>query len=156
MATSPDSRIFAKDVSTPVSYLLQTLIRWPYAFFVKDNPFTWTYLDGKRNPLADTEGPFYVFGAPNRNIEDGKGVLASRKILEDHAPFLWTGRVTGADGTPLPHALVDIWQVRYNDLLCDYREILFENIFAERYEVELLFLNIHVTRKDSHRRRRQL
>ena len=49
-------------------------------------------------------GPFHVAGSPRRRLGDtidldGKGT-----------PCLVSGRVTGAEGEPLPGALVDVWQ----------------------------------------------
>lgn len=88
-----------------VSFLVNivSILRTIYIFFVKENLFFWRFFQGTRNPRADVEGicfpgraqlnsnntplgPFYVIGAPNRNIGQGKGVLASLPDLRREYP----------------------------------------------------------------------
>jgi len=49
-------------------------------------------------------GPFHVVDSPPR----GNGDTIS--LVDGGEPCLVTGRVLGSDGTPLPGALVDVWQ----------------------------------------------
>jgi catechol 1,2-dioxygenase len=51
------------------------------------------------------EGPFYVPNAPELGAE---GTLPTRED-EKGTPLLLQGQVTDVDGTPLPHAVVEIW-----------------------------------------------
>ncbi|EIN11519.1 aromatic compound dioxygenase [Punctularia strigosozonata HHB-11173 SS5] len=71
---------------------------------------TWKYTKGARNPQAEHIGPLYIVGAPNRNIDDGKAVLASYNDLKND-PFLLTLRVTDPEGNPVPNTKFDFWQV---------------------------------------------
>lgn len=67
---------------------------------------------------ADVQGPFYVAGAPSRTSLAGP--------LEPGDRILVRGRVLGPDcRTPLPNALVDVWQAdaegNYHDADAQYR-----------------------------------
>ena len=53
---------------------------------------------------ATVFGPFFVEGAPM--VEHGADIANGAK----GAPCFVQGRVTGADGEPVAHALVDVWQ----------------------------------------------
>ncbi|MDM0042702.1 intradiol ring-cleavage dioxygenase [Variovorax sp. J22G21] len=53
---------------------------------------------------ATVFGPFFVEGAPM--VEHGADIANGAK----GAPCFVRGRVTGLDGEPVPHALVDVWQ----------------------------------------------
>ena len=65
-----------------------------------------------RKPKGATEsnmmGPFYQEGSPERPA-------GSRVYEDDDAdPLFWSGMVTGADGTPIAGAKLDIWQTASN------------------------------------------
>ena len=89
----------------PVSVPLQAVsfVRAAFVNFVSENPLTWFWNQGRRNAQADMEGeqhrcmdrctrayaffvpwtgPLYVIGAPDRNIEPGKAVLATPEELK--------------------------------------------------------------------------
>ncbi|KZS92182.1 aromatic compound dioxygenase [Sistotremastrum niveocremeum HHB9708] len=74
--------------------------------------FFWRFFRGTKNPQAEIEGPYYVVGSPFREIEPGRAVLANKEQLgmKENQPFLFTGRVTAPDGTPIAGALIDMWQ----------------------------------------------
>ena len=82
-----------------------SLIRSLFVLFVSENIFLWSrLLQGRRNPQADVEGPkrfytsvplfhsilnslgpYYVVGAPDRQLEEGKAILATVDELKgDH------------------------------------------------------------------------
>ncbi|KAI5122528.1 hypothetical protein M0805_005255 [Coniferiporia weirii] len=98
--------------SYPVSYLtlFKTGVRLLAMFSTYENPLLWSMWLGKRNKQADMEGPFYVIGAPDRQIEKGKAVIASPGLLKKFAPFLATVRILTPDGSPIPGATIDWWQ----------------------------------------------
>ncbi|KAH9945178.1 Intradiol ring-cleavage dioxygenase [Epithele typhae] len=56
------------------------------------------------------KGPFYVLGAPSRQVDQGKAVLASPEDLKTSDPFLLVLEVKDAKGDPIPFAEVDLWQ----------------------------------------------
>ncbi|KAH8088989.1 aromatic compound dioxygenase [Cristinia sonorae] len=88
-----------------------SVIRDIMVLFVKECPPLWsTFLQGSRNPRADMEGPYYIMGAPDRQVEDGKAVLATAEELKAYSPYLMTIVVTSPKGTPVPHATFDWWQ----------------------------------------------
>ncbi|KAI0079509.1 aromatic compound dioxygenase [Panus rudis PR-1116 ss-1] len=60
--------------------------------------------------MAEIDGPYYIPGAPYRNLEDGKGILASIEELKTCVPYLFSVTVKGPKGEPVPHAEVDMWQ----------------------------------------------
>ncbi|KAI0355466.1 aromatic compound dioxygenase [Trametes cingulata] len=77
---------------------------------VVDNPIVWKLGLRGKNEQEDVEGPFYILGAPKRQIDDGKAVLASAEYLEKYGPFLFVFTVKDAKGDPVPNATLDWWQ----------------------------------------------
>jgi catechol 1,2-dioxygenase len=49
-------------------------------------------------------GPFHVVESPAKELGDSIDAVGTG------TPCVVTGRVTGADGSPLPHAVLDVWQ----------------------------------------------
>ncbi|KAH8118137.1 aromatic compound dioxygenase [Phellopilus nigrolimitatus] len=91
--------------------LSKSVIRLLGTLCTSENPLLWSVWLGRRNKQADVEGPYYVLGAPDRQIEEGKGVLASSTSLKvQHTPFLMTVRVISHSGAPVPNAVLDWWQ----------------------------------------------
>lgn len=77
----------------------------------RDFPFAWGFVfQGSRNPRADVEGPYYILNAPNRQVEDGKAILATTEDLKQFVPYLMTIVVKTPKGDPVPYATVDWWQ----------------------------------------------
>ena len=68
----------------PISWTTHflNLFRFVYSLLVLNNPLIWGLREGRQNPQADIEGPFYVAGAPDRTVAPGKAVLASAKELK--------------------------------------------------------------------------
>jgi len=62
------------------------------------------------------EGPFYVLNAPDRQVADGKAVLATSELLKESVPFILTIRILSPSGKPLARAKVDIWQANTEGL----------------------------------------
>jgi catechol 1,2-dioxygenase len=62
------------------------------------------------------EGPYYVPGAPALSAD---ATLPMREA-ESGTPLVFQGQVRGADGTPLPGALVDIWQADADGLYAQF------------------------------------
>ncbi|TCD62589.1 hypothetical protein EIP91_006663 [Steccherinum ochraceum] len=85
-----------------------------YGFIVlltQEFPFLWShFLQGSKNDRADMMGPYYVLGAPSRQVEDGKAVLATAGELKQFAPYLMTVTVKTPKGEPVPYATFDWWQ----------------------------------------------
>jgi len=77
---------------------------------VHDMPGIWNFTHGKRNEQAEVEGPYYIIGAPSRQIGEGKGVIASPEILKAFVPFLMTVRILSPEGKPVANATLDWWQ----------------------------------------------
>lgn len=75
-----------------------------------ENPYLWSKLCGRKNERADMEGPYYILGAPSREIEPGRGILANSDLLKKFGPYLMTVRVLSADGKPLSGVTLDWWQ----------------------------------------------
>jgi len=92
------------DYSTRLISTITTL----YTFAVTENPLVWTRRQGK-NKDADGRGPYYVHGAPHRQIEAGKGILASLDLLKKYGCYLFTGRVIDEEGNPVAGATLDFW-----------------------------------------------
>ncbi|TFK94897.1 aromatic compound dioxygenase [Polyporus arcularius HHB13444] len=99
----------------PVSLFTRLLsfARSAWVMVMVDNPLTWRLFKG-RNELDDIEGPFYILGAPQRELEDGKSVLAPKELLERDGPFLFMLDVKDVKGNPIPHAVLDCWQADSN------------------------------------------
>ena len=111
-------------ISTRVLFPLRTL----YYTFVSENYFLWSFRQGT-NPSADVEGPFFIPGSPNREVDLGKAVLASPELMRSTQPtdfsvfylkltllieygvYLFTGTVKNKSGEPIPNATADVWQV---------------------------------------------
>lgn len=80
-------------------------------FILKENVLLWNrFLGGGRNERADVEGPYYLIGAPKRDIAEGKVVLASIEDLQAFKPFLLAISLKSPSGDPLPNATIDLWQ----------------------------------------------
>lgn len=88
--------------SFPVHWLLRVLsvLRTLWITFIAENPLTWSWQQGRRNPRADMEGkfsfpyylyrdidmlpptgPLYVINPPSRQLEPGKAVMATVEEL---------------------------------------------------------------------------
>ncbi|KAI0751159.1 Intradiol ring-cleavage dioxygenase [Daedaleopsis nitida] len=107
VATAAD---WAPYIGVSLSRRLFSFARSAWIMFVVDNPLMWKW--GFRGKYAndDIEGPFYVVGAPQRQVEEGKMVLASADALHKHGPFLFSIEVKDAKGEPVPNAVLDCWQ----------------------------------------------
>ncbi|KAH8087886.1 Intradiol ring-cleavage dioxygenase [Cristinia sonorae] len=81
-----------------------------YVLFVMEFPLLWSWLKGARNERADLEGPFYIAGAPDRQIAEGRAIIASREDMEVNPPYVLTVRILTPSGDPLPYAKFDFWQ----------------------------------------------
>ncbi|KIP05544.1 hypothetical protein PHLGIDRAFT_128806 [Phlebiopsis gigantea 11061_1 CR5-6] len=88
--------------------------------FIQDNPLTWWWQQGRRNYRADMEGPLYVYGAPNREIEPGKAVLTTIDELKASSPFLLQISVRSPKGDPLPNVEIDLWHATSNGIYSYY------------------------------------
>jgi catechol 1,2-dioxygenase len=64
-------------------------------------------------------GPFYLPGAPVLQAP----CELPRRPDEKGDPLLFTGRVLSADGTPLPGAVLDIWQADADGLYSGFSEL---------------------------------
>ncbi|KAJ3556507.1 hypothetical protein NM688_g1990 [Phlebia brevispora] len=95
-------------VALPLRGLSMAHAAW--VTFITDNPLTWWWCQGRRNPQADMEGPLYIYAAPNRQLEDGKAVLATVEELKEYAPFLMSLTILAPDGKPVPNARIEWWQ----------------------------------------------
>lgn len=106
MATS----LLALSHPPPVAFLdwIVSVITTLYTLLVTENPLIWKKRQGK-NKCADGRGPYYVQGAPFKQIEEGKGILASLDFLKKHGVYLFTGRITDQQGHPVVGATVDFW-----------------------------------------------
>ncbi|KAI0340607.1 aromatic compound dioxygenase [Trametopsis cervina] len=56
------------------------------------------------------DGPYYLIGAPQREFEDGKIILASGEELQKNSPLLLTLHIRGPSGEPVKNAQFDWWQ----------------------------------------------
>jgi len=94
------------------SYLLATsALRLFAVFLFKENFALWSWLQqGSRNPRADMEGPYYVLGAPERELEEGKALLASHDDLKQSYPYLLSIKILTPKGEPIKGAVLDWWQ----------------------------------------------
>ncbi|KAI0771352.1 aromatic compound dioxygenase [Irpex lacteus] len=98
--------------SYPVHWLLRVLsvLRTLWITFITENPLTWSWQQGRRNPRADMEGPLYVINPPSRQLEPGKAVMATVEELTGSPPFLVTVSVRDHKGEPLANAELNWWQ----------------------------------------------
>jgi len=103
----------SQNLTTPLSTLLASIIRLFYVTLWREKFILWSFFRGKQNAQADLEGPFYILGAPVREIAPGKAVLATYKQMKDSHTFLFTGKITAPDGSPVVNALVDLWQADF-------------------------------------------
>jgi len=86
-------------------------IRVLYVMLFKENLVLWSLLlQGRRNARADMEGPYYVIGAPERGLEEGKVLLASYDDLKQSVPYLLDLTIVTPKGDPVPYASIDWWQ----------------------------------------------
>ncbi|GJE86869.1 catechol 1,2-dioxygenase-like protein [Phanerochaete sordida] len=109
MEDADDSPSSPKEVVTFSAKVLSRLLT-VLAMFTYESPFLWHWLSGRKNPRADLAGPYHIIGAPDRQLEEGKALLATKKELETFTPFVLSLRVRRADGSAVPHATVDWWQ----------------------------------------------
>ncbi|PIL37621.1 hypothetical protein GSI_01315 [Ganoderma sinense ZZ0214-1] len=86
-------------------------LRSTWINLVHDNPIAWKIgLRGRANAFEDMEGPFFLIGAPSRQVADGQAVLASPEVLNQFEPFLLALTIKDTRGDPVPHATIDAWQ----------------------------------------------
>ncbi|KZS92181.1 aromatic compound dioxygenase [Sistotremastrum niveocremeum HHB9708] len=106
----------ARPIHTPPLSLLLTAFRALYTNLSPwaENVLFWRFFRGRKNAQAEIEGPYYVLGAPFREVAPGKAMLATKEMMKENQPFLFTGRVTTTDGEPIPGALIDIWHANTN------------------------------------------
>ncbi|KLO13057.1 aromatic compound dioxygenase [Schizopora paradoxa] len=105
---------FVKNDSTPYLTLLLSAMRLFFVTLLHDMPGKWNLTHGRRNEQAEVEGPFYIIGAPSRQVGEGKGVIASPDMLKAFVPFLMTIRILSPEGKPLQNAILDWWQADTN------------------------------------------
>ncbi|TCD62588.1 hypothetical protein EIP91_006662 [Steccherinum ochraceum] len=114
--TTTFTRTTLSDLSGPHQLIplytrITSAIRGLLVLLTKECPLFWSrFLQGSRNDRADMEGPYYILGAPSRQVEDGKAVLATANDLKQFAPYLMTVTVKTPKGEPVPYATFDWWQ----------------------------------------------
>jgi len=82
-------------------------------FFWQDLLF-WDHRSRSRNPQAEVIGPLYLPNQPQRNVADGKGIIASLETLRAQpVVFLLYGEITDSAGKPI-QAEIDIWQADWH------------------------------------------
>ncbi|KAI1791918.1 Intradiol ring-cleavage dioxygenase [Ganoderma leucocontextum] len=87
------------------------VLRTSFIMVVVDNPLSWKLgLRGDGNKFDDIEGPYFVQGAPVRQVGEGQAVLASKDFLNKWDPFLIVLEVKDTKGEPVRHAMIDSWQ----------------------------------------------
>ncbi|KAI0638639.1 Intradiol ring-cleavage dioxygenase [Trametes polyzona] len=101
---------WAPPVGVSLFTRLYFVLRSTWVTIVVDNPLAWKLGFRGKNAQDDVEGPFYIIGAPSRQIDDGKAVLASPEQIENFGPFLFVFDVKDAKGDPVPNATLDWWQ----------------------------------------------
>ncbi|KAI9057667.1 aromatic compound dioxygenase [Trametes sanguinea] len=101
---------WAPRLSVSLLTRLVSFTRSAFVMTVVENPLTWKLGIRGSNEMDDIEGPFYILGAPQRQIEDGKAVMASTEYLKKYGPFLFIFEVKDEKGEPVPHATLDWWQ----------------------------------------------
>ncbi|KAM5542398.1 hypothetical protein V8D89_003857 [Ganoderma adspersum] len=102
---------WAPQGSVSVFTRLLSYLRSAWINLVHDNPIAWKIgLRGRANAFEDMEGPFFLIGAPSRQVADGQAVLASPSVLDQYEPFLLLLTVKDTRGDPVPHAKIDTWQ----------------------------------------------
>ena len=151
---------WAPHTSVSLFTRLLSFLRSTWVNLVHDNPLAWRLgLRGKANDFEDMEGmrtveshrlhklsdrpghetkrtgPFFLIGAPSRQISDGQAVLASPEVLNreptppssirtqadvltsslpclqtEYEPFLLILTIKDTRGDPVPHAQIDAWQ----------------------------------------------
>lgn len=100
---------------------ITSAIRGLSVLLVKECPLFWSWLlQGSRNARADLEGeqavsfidphtthlgagPYYILGAPDRQLEDGKVILATAEDLKGELSLYDAGRK--ADDPQLSHRI---------------------------------------------------
>jgi protocatechuate 3,4-dioxygenase beta subunit len=83
---------------------------------------------------SDVEGPLYVQDPPWR--EKPVKLYEEYEGMGDDDPLLVRGRVTSADGSPLPEAVIDIWQTGPNGGYDVWDERQPDGNFRGRFGVE--------------------
>ncbi|KAI1795016.1 Intradiol ring-cleavage dioxygenase [Ganoderma leucocontextum] len=63
-----------------------------------------------RPAYARPEGPFFIQGAPMRQVDEGQAVLASTEFLNKADPYLIVLEVKDTKGEPVKNATIDVWQ----------------------------------------------
>jgi len=103
--------LFAVTYPVPVNILIRFIstITTLYTFLITENPLVWKFRQGK-NKDADGRGPYYVHNAPLRQIDEGKGILASLEFMKKYGAYLFTGRIKTPDGKGAAGATLDFWQ----------------------------------------------
>ncbi|KDQ58527.1 hypothetical protein JAAARDRAFT_57449 [Jaapia argillacea MUCL 33604] len=102
----------APEIKVPLLTRLLSIVYLLWVHFVSENIFVWSWIQGKRNIQADIVGPAYVLGAPNRQLEEGKAILATTAELKASIPCIVDIQVLDSDRKPIPHLSVDWWQAR--------------------------------------------
>ncbi|KAI0650900.1 Intradiol ring-cleavage dioxygenase [Trametes meyenii] len=110
MSTVSTVADWAPHVGVSLFTRLVSFVRSAWVMVVVDNPLSWRWGYRGQNEKDDVEGPFYIVGAPDRQIDDGKAVLASADYLKKYGPFLFLFEVKDAKGEPIPNAILDWWQ----------------------------------------------
>ncbi|KAI0774690.1 Intradiol ring-cleavage dioxygenase [Trametes elegans] len=101
---------WAPPTGTSIVTRLASFVRSTFVMLIVDNPLAWKLGSRGQNEKADVEGPFFMPGAPSRQIDDGKAVLASTEYLNKYGPMLFVFEVKDAKGEPIPNADLDWWQ----------------------------------------------
>ncbi|KAJ7578639.1 Intradiol ring-cleavage dioxygenase [Mycena floridula] len=104
------SKLQVECPAIPFSVRSRSTLYMIYKSLVTENFFLWSSRQGKWNDMADMEGPYYIYGAPDRMLEPGKALMAGSEDFKNFIPFLFTGQVLSASGDPLPNVLLDWWQ----------------------------------------------
>jgi len=71
----------AQSLEVPLTTKLISSVRLAFTSVTTQNPLIWSWWKGSQNPLADMEGPYYLIGAPDRQYEEGKVILANASEL---------------------------------------------------------------------------
>lgn len=99
----PSHGDFTPRVSISYFDLAATAVRGIYGLIFYENPLLWYYRLGRHNVNADMEGersvvisriliitrcpgPLYIIGAPRRQIDEGKAILANIDLLKSTLP----------------------------------------------------------------------
>ncbi|PIL30418.1 hypothetical protein GSI_07605 [Ganoderma sinense ZZ0214-1] len=107
----PTAPEWAAHKSVGIFTWLWFVFRSTIIMLVVDNPLSWKLgFRGAVNKFDDIEGPYFVQGAPVRQVGDGQAVLASKELLDKFDPFLIVLEVKDTKGEPVRHTMIDTWQ----------------------------------------------